>query len=116
MDALGAFLDLAAAHLAAEGMEVRRLPLLTVPVALLQDRAGLSHSSFLITWNNVVVETRGGLARAEGFSSLIPSGDTRAREAFGALGVRLDLLPPLVRSVILNGGYRCASNHLRSGS
>jgi len=115
-EALAAFLDLAAAHLAAEGLEVRRLPLLTVPIALLQDRAGLSHSSFLITWNNVVVETRQGRARAEGFSSLIPSGDARAREAFGALGVRLDLLPPLVRSVILNGGYRCASNHLRSGS
>ena len=40
------------------GLTVRRLPLLTVPVALLQDRAGLTHSGFLITWNNVVVETR----------------------------------------------------------
>ncbi|HEX9944330.1 MAG TPA: hypothetical protein VGG03_20160 [Thermoanaerobaculia bacterium] len=116
MDGLGSFLDLVAGHLAREGMEVRRLPLLTVPVALLQDRAGLSHDGFLITWNNVVVETRQGTARAEGFSSLIPAGDVRARDAFAALGVRLDLFPPLVRSVILNGGYRCASNHLRSGS
>jgi hypothetical protein len=114
MDALAAFLDLVASHLAAQGMGVRRLPLLTVPVAQLQDRAGLTHSSFLITWNNVVVETRKGAARAEGFSSLIPSGDAQAREVFGTLGVHLDLLPPLVRSVILNGGYRCASNHLRS--
>lgn len=115
-DALAAFLDLVASHLAAQGMAVRRLPLLTIPVSQLQDRAGLTHSSFLITWNNVVVETRKGAARAEGFSSLIPSGDAQAREVFGALGVRLDLLPPLVRSVILNGGYRCASNHLRSGA
>jgi hypothetical protein len=113
MDGLDAFLDLVADHLAAQGMEVHRLPVLSVPVALLADRAGLDHSEFLITWNNVVVETRKDGVRAEGFSSLIPSGDARAREVFGGLGVRLDLLPPLVRSVVLNGGYRCASNHLR---
>ncbi|HEY9420101.1 MAG TPA: hypothetical protein VIW92_01680, partial [Thermoanaerobaculia bacterium] len=93
--------------------EVRRLPLLSVPVALLRDRSGLSHAEFLITWNNVVVEARKKAVRAEGFASLIPAGDRLARDAFSALGVRLDLFPPLVRSVILNGGYRCASNHLR---
>jgi hypothetical protein len=114
VDALGGFLDLVARQLAAEGMEVRRLPLLTVPVALLQSREGLTHESFLITWNNVVVETRGGTVRAEGFSYLIPRGDQEARDAFAALGVHLDLFPPLVRSIILNGGYRCASNHLRA--
>jgi hypothetical protein len=115
MDALGQFLDLVAAHLASERMTVRRLPLLTVPVSLLKDRAGLSHPAFLITWNNVVVESRKGGVRAEGFASLIPTGDAHAREVFSSLGVHLDLFPPLVRSVILNGGYRCASNHLRSG-
>jgi hypothetical protein len=115
MSNLGAFLDLAAGHLAAQGFAVRRLPLLSVPVAMLQDHEGLSHSEFLITWNNVVVETPKGGARAEGFSSLLPAGDKLAREAFAGLGVHLDLFPPLVRSVILNGGYRCASNHLRSG-
>jgi hypothetical protein len=115
MVALGEFLNLVAGHLATHGMEVRRLPLLSVPIPLLQDRDGLSHPEFLVTWNNVVVETRAGAVRAEGFSSLIPAGDARAREVFGALGVRLDLFPPLVRSVILNGGYRCASNHLRTG-
>ena len=114
MDDLGSFLDLVAGHLARSGLAVRRLPLLTVPVPLLQDRSGLAHAGFLITWNNVVVEARQGKVRAEGFSSLIPSGDARARDVFAALGVRLDLLPPLVRSVILNGGYRCASNHLRT--
>jgi len=113
MAALGEFLDLAAAHLAGEGMAVRRLPLLTVPVALLRNRDGFSHPAFLITWNNVVVEKRKDTVRAEGFSSLIPAGDALAREVFGSLGVHLDLFPPLVRSVILNGGYRCASNHLR---
>jgi hypothetical protein len=116
MAGLDAFLDLAARHLAAEGFEVRRLPILTVPVALLRDRTGLAHEEFLVTWNNVVVETRKDGARAEGFASLFPAGDRLARETFGELGVRLDLFPPLVRSVILNGGYRCASNHLRAGS
>jgi hypothetical protein len=113
--ALGEFLNVVAGHLSTAGMEVKRLPLLSVPVPLLQDRAGLSHPEFLITWNNVVVETLKGKTRAEGFSSLIPAGDRLAREVFASLGVHLDLFPPLVRSVILNGGYRCASNHLRSG-
>jgi hypothetical protein len=112
---LGQFLDTVAKHLNAEGIEVRRLPLLSVPVDLLRNRNGLSHREFLITWNNVVVETVNSTIRAEGFSSLIPSGDARAQEMFASLKVRLDLLPPLIRSVILNGGYRCASNHLRSG-
>jgi hypothetical protein len=110
---LDAFLDLVADHLRKEGMEVRRLPLLAVPVALLRDREGLTHGEFLITWNNVVAETQAGRLRAEGFASLIPAGDRLARDAFAAAGARLDLFPPLVRSVILNGGYRCASNHVR---
>jgi len=114
MDGLGSFLDLTAEHLRSQGYEVRRLPLLAVPVLLLHDRAGLTHSEFLITWNNVVVENRKQEIHAEGFASLIPAGDRIARDAFAALGVRLDLFPPLVRSVILNGGYRCASNHLRA--
>lgn len=113
MDALGGFLDLVARQLASSGMEVRRLPILTVPIPLLADRSGLAHSGFLITWNNVVVESRPGKVRAEGFSYLLPSGDRAARDAFAAFGVGLDLFPPLVRSIVLNGGYRCASNHLR---
>jgi len=111
---LDSFLDLVADHLREEGMEVRRLPLLAVPVGLLRNREGLTHDEFLITWNNVVAETRAGRLRAEGFASLIPSGDRLAREAFAAAGAQLDLFPPLVRSVILNGGYRCASNHVRA--
>lgn len=112
--ALGDFLDLAAAHLAAQGFPVRRLPLLSVPVELLRDHEGLTHREFLLTWNNVVVEDRGGKPRAEGFASLFPPGDRAAGETFTALGVHLDLLPPLVHSIVLNGGYRCASNHLRA--
>jgi hypothetical protein len=111
--ALGAFLDLAAGHLEAEGLQVRRLPLLSIPVGLLADRTGLEHSEFLLTWNNVVVEQRGKQVRAEGFSYLFPAGDQAARRTFANLGVALDLLPPLARSIVLNGGYRCASNHLR---
>jgi hypothetical protein len=116
VEALGGFLDLVAGQLAGSGMTVRRLPLLAVPVALLADRTGLSHESFLLTWNNAVVEVRKGQVRAEGFSYLLPGGDRAAREAFAALGVRLDLFPPLARSIVLNGGYRCASNHLRGPS
>jgi len=110
---LDAFLDLTAEHLATEGFRVRRLPLLSIPFELLRDPGGLQ-GEFLLTWNNVVAETRNGILRAEGFSSLLPSGDREALEAFSAAGARLDLFPPLVRSVILNGGYRCASNHVRA--
>ena len=113
MENLGSFLDLTAESLKSQGFEVRRLPLLSIPTAMLQDHAGLTHASFLITWNNVVVEHRKKSLRAEGFASMIPTGDRLARDTFAALGVHLDLFPPLVHSVILNGGYRCASNHLR---
>jgi hypothetical protein len=114
MEALGDVLDLVAGHLAAAGMTVRRLPLLDVPVALLADRSSLSHAGFLLSWNNVVVERPARGLRAEGFSYLLPAGDRAARDAFASLGVHLDLFPPLVRSIVLNGGYRCASNHLRA--
>jgi len=112
---LDSFLDLTAEHLGTQGFRVRRLPLLSIPFELLRDPGGLQ-GEFLLTWNNVVAETRGGILRAEGFSSLLPSGDRAALDAFSAAGVRLDLFPPLVRSVILNGGYRCASNHVRAAN
>ena len=86
-------------------MNVRRVPLLKMP-----------QKAFLITANNVVLETRGTVRRAEGFASLLPPVDAAAREAFAASGYHLDLFPPLARSVVLGGGYRCASNHLRQPS
>ena len=110
---LDGYLDLTAGHLAAEGWEVRRLPLLLVPVALLAERGELRHEDFLLGWNNVVVERRGERVRAEGFAARLGPGDEEARRAFAAAGVELALLPPLIRSVVLGGGYRCASNHLR---
>jgi hypothetical protein len=112
---LDGYLDLVAAHLATQGFRVDRLPLLVVPVRLLADTEGVSGSEFLIGWNNVVLETtHEGHLRAEGFSSLVPSGDALARRTFAAAGCRLDLLPALVHSIVLDGGYRCASNHLRA--
>ncbi len=112
---LEGFLDLVAAHLAAQGFRVERLPLLVVPTRLLADTEGVTGSEFLLTWNNVVLETtREGRLRAEGFTSLLPSGDALARRTFAAAGCHLDLLPALVHSIVLNGGYRCASNHLRA--
>jgi hypothetical protein len=111
--ALAEFLDLVAGHLAQAGMRVERLPLLYVPVSLLAEPEGIAHSRFLVTWNNVVVETRDGKVRAEGFGSLLPAADRQVAAVFRDAGARLDLLPPLVRSVVLTGGYRCASNHVR---
>jgi hypothetical protein len=107
------FLDLIAGHLAGEGFRVARLPLLTVPVTLLTDHEGVAGREFLLTWNNVVLEVRGGRLHAEGFSNLLPAGDREASRVFAAAGCSLDLLPALVHSIVLNGGYRCASNHLR---
>ena len=83
---------------------------------VLRDAQGLDYPDFLLTWNNVVVETRRGVLRAEGFASGIPSADAAAEKIFTRAGVRLDLLPPLVGSIVRNGGYRCASNHLRRKS
>jgi hypothetical protein len=111
---LDAFLDLVAGQLGGQGFRIERLPLVLVPVRLLTDAEGVGAREFLLTWNNVVLETTpAGQLRAEGFSSLLPAGDREARRLFTAAGCRLDLLPALVHSIVLNGGYRCASNHLR---
>jgi hypothetical protein len=98
--ALQRFLDAIAAELKRDGMTVRRLPLLLVPA---------EPADYLITWNNVVLENR----RAEGFASQIPKADAYAKKTFAAAGYKLVLFPPLMRSIVLGGGYRCASNHLR---
>jgi hypothetical protein len=112
--ALSRYLDLIAAQLAVWGLRVDRLPLLLVPVSLLREPGNLQ-GVFLLGWNNVVVQSDpAGGVRAEGFASLLPTGDAQAKETFARAGCRLDLLPPLVESVVRNGGYRCASNHLRA--
>jgi hypothetical protein len=104
------FLDQCAKDLAASGMKVRRLPLLMVPSALLNgDDERPEMPYFLVTWNNVVLERN----RAEGFASGLVSGDRAARATFKSAGYDLALFPPLTRSVVLNGGYRCASNEVR---
>jgi hypothetical protein len=108
------FLDRCAKDLAAAGIHVRRLQLLMVPSALLlssDDR--VNNPYFLVTWNNVVLE-RGDANHAEGFASGFASGDRAARIGFSASGYGLALFPPLPRSVVLNGGYRCASNEVRA--
>ena len=107
------FLDRCAKDLQNNGVRVQRLPLLMVPSSLLPaDEHRPVNPYFLITWNNVVLE-RGAVSHAEGFASGFPSGDRAARAAFQGAGYRLALFPPLPRSVILNGGYRCASNEVR---
>lgn len=112
---LGRFLDLSAEHLRREGLSVRRLPMFLVPAAALVDSSGFPpEASFSINWNNVVLEDEGSKCRAEGFSNLLGAGDEIARRSFEAAGCRLVLYPPLVPSILRNGGYRCASNHLRT--
>jgi hypothetical protein len=111
---LRVFLDLVAQHLQSAGFEVQRLPLLLVPTRFLVDADPSGTPDFVLGWNNVVVESNASRTRAEGFGSLIPEGDRRAREVFARAGSSLDLFPPLVDSVILGGGYRCASNQLKT--
>ena len=103
------FLDEIASELQRDGMIVHRLPLLSIPASLV-DQPGVPEGfEFLMTWNNVVIDRR----RAEGFASLLQEGDELARKTFAAAGYELVLFPPLIRSIVLGGGYRCASNHVR---
>jgi hypothetical protein len=111
---LGRFLELVAGYLQAEGVHVRRLPLLLVPTSLLERSGDYPDAAFIVGWHNVVVERRGETRRAEGFASGLEGADDLARGVFAELGYELDLLPPLIESVLRNGGYRCASNHLRA--
>ncbi len=111
---LAAFLDAIARQLADEKMEVRRLPILFAPFAALVRADELPEGgTFLIGWNNAVLETRGGDLRAEAFASGLPTTDREAVAAYAKAGARLTLLPALPMSVIRGGGYRCASNHVR---
>ncbi len=111
---LGAFLDSVAAHLAAQGLTVARLPLLIAPYSALSRADELpADGTFLIGWNNAVLETRGGTLYAEAFTSALLTGDREAIAAYQKAGARLALLPALPMSVIRGGGYRCASNHVR---
>ena len=103
------FLDRCAKDLAANGVRVRRLPLLMVPTSLLVDEDRPETPYFLVSCNNVVLERN----RAEGFASGLPAVDSAARATFKSAGYDLTLFPPLPRSVVLNGGYRCASNEVR---
>ena len=112
---LDAFLEATASHLLTQGWRVERLPLLLVPTSFLAGGGKThEHRHFLIGWNNVVLESRAEGRRAEGFASGMPSADAAVVRVFEQLGVRLDLMPPLVSSIVRNGGYRCATNHLRA--
>jgi len=106
------FLDEVAKHLSDQGLPVERLPQLLVPTDLLEEK--LDYPDFQLTWNNVVVETSPHGMTAEGFSNLVERGDDQARRIFERAGCQLKLLPPLIPSILHNGGYRCASNHLRA--
>ncbi|MCP3978039.1 MAG: hypothetical protein GY716_01740 [bacterium] len=111
--ALGAFLDGVARQLESNSTSVHRLPLLVVPPELVRAVGPPLARPFLLTWNNVVHERRGESQRVEGFASGLTPGDAAAREIYAGAGYELVLFPPLVQSIAHNGGYRCASQHLR---
>ncbi len=112
-EGLDEFLGAVAENLAARGIQVLRIPTLLAPTNMLADRTDLRHADFLIGWNNVVISSSGGHHRAEGFASGLPLGDATATALFRAVDVEMRFLPPLTASVVRNGGYRCATNHLR---
>ena len=106
-----AFCDLLARHLAEEGLTVTRVPLL-----LMQATApgGAGSRQFTVGWNNLVLRPgQGARTIAEGFASGLPRWDRERIAAAATEEVTLVLYPPLVGSVVRNGGYRCASQHLR---
>jgi hypothetical protein len=103
------FLDAVAAELQRDGFTVRRLPLLNIPTSFVARADVAQDKDFLMTWNNVVLEG----SRAEGFSSLLPAVDAEVKRVFADAGFTLTLVPPLTHSIVLGGGYRCASNHIR---
>jgi hypothetical protein len=120
-----AYLELVARHLEGRlGRPALRLPLLLVPHELREDHDTLGADgaqSFLLTWTNLVAEERtsadGTRQRSvELFRQGLPSGDALAVKLYAELGYTCRLYPALRNSLVLGGGYRCASNPLRRGS
>jgi hypothetical protein len=107
--ALQQFLDTVAMELQRDGFTVKRLPLLNIPTSFVARADVPQDHDFLMTWNNVVIEGK----RAEGFASLLPGVDAEVKKMFADAGYTLTLFPPLTHSIVLGGGYRCASNHVR---
>jgi hypothetical protein len=110
---LEGYLEVVARHLASLGLQVARTPLVRIPTTLFRDRAGVDYAEFHLTWNNLVLEPAGGGFRAEGFEMAFPSADRAVEALLAERGVAWARLPPLRRSIVLGGGYRCASNHFR---
>lgn len=113
---LDLFLERVAETLGAEGMTVRRLPLLWVDPQITGRIDRRSLAPFLINWNNVVLERTAAGRVAEGFASGFSAGDEVAREVFEGAGYELRLHPPVVESIVRNGGFRCSSQHVRQAS
>lgn len=113
---LGNYLDLIAGFLAHNGLVVERLPLFLVPTHQIENlinSKAVTEKDFLMTWQNVVIDRRGGEAFAEGFAGLLPQADLMAEAVFEKLGYKLQFLPPLLESIYRMGGYRCASKHIQ---
>jgi hypothetical protein len=118
--ALDGFLQMTTQHLEAAGMRVRRPPLLLVPTRLIGHQkfaADQPHLHFPLGFANVVLETTHADGPcAEGFGSGLPTLDGAARAIFSEAGYQLTLYPPLVESLIGEGGYRCATQEIRAAA
>jgi len=108
-----AFLDDVAAYLRRQDIRVERLPLVKVPQTIVDESLYYSRDGFLISWNNVVLQEVAGTVHAEGFASGLAGADELARSVYTRVGVQLDYVAPLALSIMRDGGYRCASNHVR---
>jgi hypothetical protein len=108
-----AYLDAISDHLRRRGIDVHRVPLLHVPQELIPDPMRYTRVSFMISWNNVVLEEAGGEVHAEGFASGLESTDAAVQRIYAEAGVKLRYASPLALSIMRDGGYRCASNHVR---
>lgn len=116
-----AFLDLVEAHFARLGFSIAKAPLLMIPTALVTNHPRLAsnqpHAWFPLGYANVVIESdnAGPLPlRAHAFSNGLPYLDAIATKAYRDVACRLILHPPLMESLICEGGFRCATQQIRS--
>lgn len=118
------FLKLVSLHLASMDIPVATTPLVFVETKLITSHPRLSndqpHVHFPLGHCNAVLERVAPTAnrnsrsmRAHAFMSGLPSLDSKATSAYEEIGCQLHLHPPLIESLVLEGGFRCATQQIR---
>ena len=117
------FIDLVESHFSNQGLSTRRTPLLMVPTAFITRNPRLSanqpHDWFPLGYSNVVIESIPNSEqplRAQVFSTGLPEFDQTAKKTYEEIGCSLILHPPLMESLICEGGFRCATQQVRRRS